>query len=89
MDQAGDGQEREQPGDDEGHGCDLLALHAEDTEAERGQQQPAERLASEEARALGGDVRQLLLQGRQGGVIGCLRVSDLGPKGACGAPSSE
>ena len=62
MDEAGDGQERQQRGDDVGHGCDLLALHAEDAEAERGEQQAAERLALEEGLTLGRDVGQLLLQ---------------------------
>ena len=80
MDEAGDGQERQQPGDDVGHGCDLLALDAEDAEPEGGQQQAAEGLALEEGVALGGDGGQLLLQVRQGGVVGVLGVSDLGPR---------
>ena len=80
MDEAGDGQQRQQRGDDVGHGCDLLALHAEDAEPERGEQQPTEGLALEEAVTLCRDGRQLLLQVRQGGVVGRLGGGDLGPR---------
>ena len=66
MDEAGDGQQRQQCGDDVGHRGDLLALHAEDAEPERGEQQPAEGLALEEAVTLRRDGGQLLLQVRQG-----------------------
>ena len=78
MDEAGDGQQGQQRGDDVGHRCDLLTLHAEDAEPEGGEQQPAERLALEEGLTLGRDVGQLLLQVRQRRVVGLLGRGNLG-----------
>ena len=48
VDEAGDGQQRQERCRAVGDGGDLLALVTEDAEAERGQQQPAERFATEE-----------------------------------------
>ena len=78
MDEAGDRQQGQQRGDDVGHGRDLVALHAEDAEPERGQQQAAERLALEQGLALGRDVGELLLQRGERRVVGRLGRGDLG-----------